>query len=273
MLKCDGYNIMTLYHGDCLTVMQESVPDESIDLIYMDPPFFTGRNFDAFDDRFESMDVYIEYLKIRLQECYRVLKPTGSIYIHCDWHASRYIGVMMDGIFGYDNFRNEVIWCYLKWAVKQKQFVKDHNTIWFYSKSNKWTFHTLYAPLRAATIKRRNGKKGYNTMGNDGKRISVVADEDSPGSPMQDWWDIPIVHPQTKEHNDYPTQKPEALLERIILASSNAGDMVLDPMCGSGTTLDVANRLHREFIGIDVNEDAIELAKKRTHTQQQRLIP
>ena len=263
---------MALYEGDCFEVLPQRIPDESVDLIYVDPPFYTDRNFDAFDDRFESMDVYIGWLKFRIRECYDALKPTGSIYVHCDWHAARYIGVMMDGIFGYDNFQNEIIWHYRRWTVKANRFQKMHNTIWYYTKSDEYIFNQQYEPFGENTniVPHENNVVAGKVVQNKKKLKSRDVRN---GIAMHDVWDISFVHPETGERTGYPTQKPEALLERIILASSNEGDMVLDPMCGSGTACAVANRLHREFIGVDINPDAIELTRKRTHTQQQKLIP
>ena len=256
-----------LYHGDCLTGMR-MLSDASIDLIYADPPFYTDRDFDSFDDRFDSMEHYINWLKVRLQECHRVLKPTGSIYVHLDWHAVHYVKVMMDGIFGYGNFQNEIIWCYSNSGRGKMEFSKKHDNILLYKKSSdsKWNADAIKIPYDDKYI-----KSHFKNIDGDGRVCRIRTDAGKqriyyPESGMipNDWWtDIPSLNSVARERLGYPTQKPEALLERIIKTSSNKGDTVLDPFCGCGTALAVAQKLGRRWIGIDMSEEAIILSHKR----------
>ncbi len=200
----------------------------------------------------------------RLRECHRVLNGTGSIYLHCDWHANAHLRILMDKIFGENNFRNEVIWHYKKWSAGWQQFQRNHDTILFYSKSDnkKRIFNKMFMGRAESTLKRFGNAKiisGYDEE--TGKRIPAqMSKEESKGVPMDDVWDIGRVPPIKQM---FPTQKPEQLLERIISASSNEGDLVLDPFCGCGTTLVVSQELKRKWIGIDVSPTACKLMAKR----------
>jgi len=254
-----------IYCGDCL-IRLKSFPAECVDLIYIDPPFNSNRNYSTagnegekrqFKDKFETVAAYIAYMKPRLRELHRVLKPAGSLYYHCDWHSSHYVKVLMDGedLFGYGNFQNEIAWCYRSGgASPKKRFSRKHDTILFYSKTADYTFNGL----REKSYNR--GLKPYRFQG-------VREFQDEAGwytdVGMKDYWEINMVGRTSRERLDYPTQKPEALLERIIKASSNEGDTVLDAFCGSGTTLAVAQRLKRGWIGIDISPAACKLAGKR----------
>ena len=212
-----------------------------------------------------SLLAYLVHMTLRIVEIHRVLKPTGSFYLHCDPTASHYLKLVLDAVFcgqGGD-FRNEIIWCYRKWSVKQGQFVSNHDTVFFYSKSMTTTFNTQYVELSPGTVKRWKGKKQQAVFDTDGRRLASNLDADSDGSPMADWWEISVINPAANERLGYPTQKPEALLERIIRASSNEGDTVLDAYCGCGTSVAVAQRLHRRWIGIDITYQSIELILKR----------
>ncbi|MFQ6054604.1 MAG: DNA methyltransferase [Methanosarcinales archaeon] len=255
-----------IYCGDCKEVLKY-FPKESVDLIYVDPPFFSNRKYEviwndgaelrAYEDRWKGNIMnYIEWLKERIKECYIVLKSTGSIYIHCDWHANSYIRVyIMDKIFGYKNFQNEIIWHYRRWTAASKKFQKMHDTILFYTKSDNYAFNIQFEPYSEKTIQRKVSVNGKTPLH---KKEEGVA--------MNDVWIIPYLHSQSKERLGYPTQKPEALLERIIKASSNEGDLVLDPMCGCGTTIAVASKLNRKWIGIDVSPTACKImATRRMH--------
>ncbi|MCX6001630.1 MAG: site-specific DNA-methyltransferase [Chloroflexi bacterium] len=256
-----------IHCGDCL-VKLKSFPADCVDLIYIDPPFNSNRNYITegnndekrqFRDRFESVAGYIAYMKPRLRELHRVLKPTGSFYYHCDWHASHYVKVLLDGedLFGYGNFQNEIAWCYRSGGASPKRrFSRKHDIILFYSKTADYTFNGL----REKSYNR--GLKPYRFQG-------VREFEDEGGwytdVGMKDYWEINMVGRTSRERLDYPTQKPEALLERIISASSNEGDIVLDAFCGSGTTLAMAQKLNREWIGIDISPAACKLATRRLH--------
>jgi DNA modification methylase len=197
-----------------------------------------------------------------------VLKPTGSIYVHLDWHAVHYVKVMMDGIFGMKNFQNEIVWCYSNSGRGKKEFAKKHDTILLYNKSSnsKWNADAIKIPYDEKYI-----KSHFRDIDDDGKVCRRRLDAGKwrvyyPDSGMipNDWWtDIPSLNSVAKERMGYPTQKPEELLERIIKASSKPGDMLLDPFCGCGTALAVAQRLGRRWIGIDVEMPACAVVQQR----------
>jgi len=306
----------TLYFGDNLEVLREKVPDESFDLIYLDPPFNSNRNYNvifkegmvdssaqshAFDDSWHwnektqqtyhylvtktnekisnliqslikilgaqnDMSAYLTMMTIRLIELRRVLKSSGSIYLHCDPTASHYLKIVMDAVFGKQNFINEIVWSYKKWAVSQKMFSRNHDIILFYGKdSEKLKFNTILQPRADSTLKRFGTKTIVSAVDpNTGKRVpSRVEDTESGGVKMSDVWEVPVIAPVSKERLGYPTQKPEALLERIIKASSKEGDWILDPFCGCGTTVAVAEKLNRRWIGVDISSLAIKVIKDR----------
>jgi DNA modification methylase len=264
----------TLYCGDNLEVMR-TLPDEFVDLIYLDPPFFSNRQYNviwgdeaekrSFEDRWDGgIETYISWMQDRLYEMRRILKNTGSIYLHCDWHASHRLRVLMDEIFGERNFRNEIIWSYRKWSKSTKQFLRNHDNIYFYSITEDNNFNIQFVPYSKGTFRRWKGKKQKSVFDESGKRIHQYSgEEESPGAPMPDVWSISIINPAANERWGYPTQKPEKLLERIIKASSNPGDLVMDPFCGCGTTIAVAENLERNWIGIEISYTACELMKQR----------
>ena len=265
--------------GDNLEILK-TMESETVDLIYLDPPFFSNRNYEviwgdkgevrSFQDRWAGgIDHYIAWLKERVIEMHRVLKPTGSIFLHCDWHADAYIRVeILDKIFGKNNFRNEIIWCYRKWSVADKCFSRNHDNILFYTKSPSYTYNLLLQERAESTFKRFGNKKIVSSFDNQGNRIpSKTKQEDSDGVKMYDWWDIPVIPPSGHERIGYPTQKPIALLERIIKCASNEGDLVLDPFMGEGTTLAAADKLNRKWIGIDQSVQAVKVTELRLHQQ------
>ena len=258
--------------GDNLEVLR-TLPTESIDLIYIDPPFFSGRNYNviwgdtnevrSFYDIWEGgIDSYLVWLNARFWEMRRVLKKTGSVYVHCDWHASHYIKCEMDKIFGYENFRNEVVWYYRRWNVASTMFARNHDVILFYTKLAKgYTFNNQYIPKSEKSS--GQGQAWKSVFDDEGKRHSVLLEEPTKGVPMPDTWEISMINPIGRERIGYPTQKPEALLERIIKASSNEGDVVADFFCGGGTTLAVAQKLKRRFVGCDSSRVAISVTIDR----------
>ena len=209
------------------------------------------------DSHWKPLARYLYYMMERLEACKRVLKSTGSIYLHCDWRASHYLKMIMDEIFGYENFQNEIVWHYRR-SSSISRFTHAHDIIFFYSKTRKKIFNpseikVYYKEIYGESFKpglgdRKSGKdkNGYY------KYIY-----------LDDVWDIKGVFNLSKEFIGYPTQKPEALLERIIKASSNEGDIVLDPFCGCGTTIVVAHKLNRRWVGIDINEKAMQIIKSR----------
>jgi DNA modification methylase len=263
-----------LIWGDNLHVMRQ-LPSESIDLIYIDPPFFSGRQYNiifgdqnevrSFTDIWEGgMPGYLIWLNARLFEMKRLLKKTGSIYVHCDWHASHYIKVEMDKIFGYENFRNEIVWCYSGGGTPRMDFPRKHDVILRYTKGNSWIFNREYKPYKENT--QQVGK--HSTYVPPEKRnIDLTR-----GTPITDWWtDIETVTGWNSERIGYPTQKPEKLVERIIKTSTNEGDVVADFFCGGGTTPAVAQRLGRRWIACDQSRVAIAVTADRLIRGAQQL--
>ena len=258
-----------IIEGDNLEIMRE-MESESVDLIYLDPPFNTKRDFHAFDDRWtmkdadvtwlagiadkhpgmykvveaasvthgKGMQSYLCMMGIRLLEMRRLLKSTGSIYLHCDPTASHYLKMLMDAIFGWSLFGNEIIWSYGLGGSSKRLFSKKHDVILFYRMGDSYTFNKPRVP---ASSRRMEGEMKGAT----------------------DVWDIPSINNMAKERAGYPTQKPTALLDRIVETGSNPGDLVLDPFCGSGTTLVAAERLGRKWIGIDSNPQAVSISRER----------
>jgi len=246
------------YEGDNLAIMRE-LPSETIDLIYIDPPYFSQRNYGDFDDRWKSMHHYLDFMVERLKEMHRLLKPTGSIYVHLDWHAVHYVKVEMDKIFGYDNFVNEVVWNYSRWTGATKSFQNMHNTILFYKKDTI-VFNVQFEPYS----KNSKHKAKRFSIVQEGVFLQSYTSDISRMKAMSDVWNLSYINSQAKERNGYPTQKPAELMERIILASSNEGDLVADFFCGSGSFIKKAHELGRSCIGVDVSPKALFLARSPT---------
>lgn len=208
---------------------------------------------------------YLTMMTVRLIELHRVLKKTGSIYLHCDPTASHYLKIAMDAIFGKQNFRNEIIWCYRGAGYPKRDFGKRHDVIFRYSRSNNYTFNLddVREEYAEATKERFKHYIGNIRGGKDFglQQLNPL------GKQPDDWWQIQPIAPSSKERLGYPTQKPEALLERIIKASSKEGNWVLDPFCGCGTTVAVAEKLDRNWVGIDITTLAINLIKHRLQKQ------
>jgi len=295
-----------LYYGDNLDILRRYIQNESVDLIYLDPPFKKNQSYNvlfkerngtkssaqikAFEDTWHwdltaqrswteivekspgrrladlmiamkkflgtnDMMAYLVMMAIRLVELHRALKQTGSIYLHCDPTASHYLKLVMDAVFDHKCFKNEIVWCYSGGGIPKKDFPRKHDVIFRYAKSEKgYVFNTLYRPYTKGTIERgRTRVKGKHA------KLSPL------GTPVQDWWtDVPkITSPTDPEKLGYPTQKSEALLERIIKTSSDKDNVVLDPFCGCGTTVVVAERLKRQWIGIDITHLAVALMEYR----------
>ena len=258
-----------LHKMDCLN-LSDVVDQGSVDLIYLDPPFFSQKDYGDFTDKWKDLDHYLDYMTSRLSVLYDLLKPTGSIYLHCDQSASHYLKVAMDGIFGRHNFQNNIVWTYTGGRAPSKGFAKKHDDIMFYSKTNDFTFNRVGEPYAPATIKRFDkedeyGKYKLTKKGDKTYKTYLQSD----GKPVPDHWNISIVMKNSSEKVNYNTQKPLALLERIIKASSNEGDMVLDPFYGSGTTLYASKMLGRNYIGADLSDKAYNTAMKRMATLAQ----
>ncbi|HEX7320858.1 MAG TPA: DNA methyltransferase [bacterium] len=259
--------------GDNLEELAK-LPKGSVDLIYIDPPFFTHKQYEviwgdeaetrSFEDRWEGgIEHYIGWLKPRAQLMWEVLKSTGSFYLHCDWHANAHLRIMMDDIFGEKNFRNEIIWWY-SWGGRSKfQWSHKHDTVLFYTKSDIWTFNYLDVlddhTLAAESAKTRVKYKGALVHHREGTQSEIPKDKVLPS----DTWYIATINAMSKERVGYPTQKPEALLEKIVKASSNKDDVVADFFCGCGTAIAVAQRLGRKWIGIDISPTSIKVIKER----------
>ncbi len=265
-----------LIHGDCKTELKK-IEQSSIDLIYLDPPFFTQKtqslkNKDnkeySFQDSWDNIVTYKNYIQERLEECKKVLKNTGSIFLHCDRSASHYLRIALDEVFGVENFQSEIIWSYRRWSNAKKGLLNAHQIIFFYSKTKDFKFNPVYTDYSPTTnldqiFQKRgrdeNGKTVYKTSENGNAELM----EEKKGVPLSDVWEIPYLNPKAKERVGYPTQKPILLLERIIELVTDEGDTVLDPFCGSGTTLVASQILKRKYIGLDQSDEAIELSKQR----------
>ena len=264
--------------GDNLSVMAALLPEYegNINLIYADPPFFTNRKFSArvgrgedsrkpekwklaegYHDAWLDLDSYLQFLYERLALMYRLLSPKGTLYLHLDWHADAYARLILDEIFGVEGvFINEIIWAYHGPSPIKTAFNRKHDTILSYAKSRDYTFNAddvrePYNPNTVATFK-SSRKAGF------GKIPDLER-----GKVPEDWWYFPVVARLHNERTGYPTQKPEAFLERIIRASSNQGDLVADFFCGSGTTSLVAAKNGRRFITCDTSIRAVQTARSR----------
>jgi DNA modification methylase len=252
--------------GDNLAVMR-GLPDACVDLIYIDPPFFTGREqrsngtSRAYSDAWpEGVASYIAWLGERLVEMRRLLRETGTLYVHCDWHASHHIRVELDRIFGAERFQNEIIWHYgLGAANATRHLLRKHDTIFAYRRGERSTFNILRGDVTPAMRQKyaHQDERGRYMMSR-GRRYYLQG-----GKPLDSVWHIPAIAATSGERVGWPTQKPEALLERIVRVSSNQGDVVADFFCGSGTTAVVAARLGRRWICCDESVAAIEVARGR----------
>ncbi len=263
--------------GDCLDILP-SFETESIDLIYLDPPFFTNRvqklktrdgskEF-SYSDIWKSHEEYAEFLYKRLIELKRVLKSDGSIFVHCDKNSTHIVKTLLDDIFGLKQFQSEIIWYYKRWSNSKKGLLPSHQTIYFYSKTKNFKFKTIYNDYSETTnidqiLQRRARDKNGKTVYAKDKNGNTINSDVKKGVPLNDVWEIPYLNPKAKERVGYPTQKPILLLERIIDIASNEGDTILDPFCGSGTTLIAGKLNNRKVIGIDKSEEAINLTKSR----------
>jgi DNA modification methylase len=270
-----------LYRGDCLGVLDQ-IDDESIDLVYIDPPFFSQRYYEtiwgegserhAFEDRWKGgIETFLGYLTERIKKLHAKLKPTGTMYVHLDWHICHYIKIEMDKIFGYNNFLNEIIWCYNVGGKSKRQWARKHDTILFYAKTKNWFFDGLAAGIKRETgTKSFGGKMGVDKDGRKYQDKLVKASGkyyryylDTPKIP-EDWWvGINSIQSQSSERLGYPTQKPLELLDRIVKASCPPDGVVLDAFCGCGTTLEAAQLLGRRFIGIDISQSALRVVDNR----------
>ena len=305
----------TLWTADNLDILR-GMNSETVDLIYLDPPFNSNKNYEApvgskaagaaFKDTWtlsdldvawmgliadeqpaianilnaagvshgKGMQSYLTMMAVRLLEMHRVLKPTGSIYLHCDPYASHYLKMLMDSVFGVSNYRNEIVWHYgQRIAFLTKNFSRKHDAVLFYAKSSttvvnrvglEWGKEEFLSHRHDVKTDDDGNEYIWSDGGPNGKRYKRMVDDVlKAGKPVDDVWDIPILNSSAKERVGFPTQKPLSLLERIIKASSNEGDLVLDPFCGCATACVAADNLGRQWVGIDISPKAAELVNVR----------
>ena len=214
----------------------------------------------------DGMGAFLCFMAVRLLAMRRVLKPTGSIYLHCDPTASHYLKAAMDSVFGVSSFRNEIVWSYRRWPSKSRKFQTMHDLILFYVKGGEEnTFNVEFEEASESYLKRFKGRT--QILDPESKTRKLPVNKKTKGMPLRAVWDISFIAPASKERTGYPTQKPLKLYERIIRASSNEGDVVLDPFAGCATTLVAAERLDRQWVGIDIWDRAHEVVIDRLHDQ------
>jgi DNA modification methylase len=248
---------------------------ERFTLAYLDPPFFTGRTFEtadgelAFADKWSSLDDYLAALSVRMCAAFDLLEPHGSIVIHVDPTVSHYVKVRGDALFGRSNFASEIVWRYRRWPAKCRNFQRMHDVLlrWTTGRAEP-TWNQLYEPLSTSTVEKWGNHSQQARFNREGtKRRSVGTADESPGVAMSDVWEISIIPggaaASGTERTGYPTQKPEALLKRLVMALTNEGNAVIDPYMGSATTLAVCHQLGRTAVGIDQSEVAIRHANER----------
>jgi DNA modification methylase len=266
--------VSDIRQGDNADVMRAMLDaGERFTLAYLDPPFFTGRDFEttdgqaAYSDKWQSLTAYLEHLMPRVEAAFMLLEPHGSIVVHVDPTVSHYVKVKGDELFGRHNFASEIIWRYRRWPSPTKNFQAMHDVLLRWGTGHaEPIFNQLFEPLAATTIAAFGDTKQRHQRVR-GERIPArrvqSTEELSQGAALADVWDISIVAPSGDERTGYPTQKPEKLIERLVLALTNEGDRVLSPYMGSGTELAVCHRLNRKATGIDSSEVAINVARER----------
>jgi site-specific DNA-methyltransferase (adenine-specific) len=275
-----------LIQGDNLPAMRalSERTGPACSLVYLDPPFFTGRQHlrvtrkrdrdgrlvrsltPGFDDRWDGLDQYLSELRQRIEAARRLLLPAGSLVVHVDPKTSHYAKVLCDEVFGPRCFASEIVWRYRRWPAKTPNFQRVHDVLLRYVRDAdvRPRFRQLYEPLAPSTLATWGDKKQRAVVGADGRRQrSSTTEDDTPGAPLGDVWEIGIVAPVARERTGYPTQKPEALLARLVESLTEPDDLVLDPYLGSGTTLSVSLRLGRRAIGIDQNPSALRISRQR----------
>lgn len=241
---------------------------ERAQLVYMDPPFNTGMwqrgAGGEFPDAAKSSPAFADEIAQRAAIAWHLLSAAGSLVVHCDWRSVHYVKVALDSTLGESNFASEIIWRYRRWPAKTANFQRVHDTLLRYVKDQRQRrWNQLYESPADSTIK-TFGTSKQSAVVVDGKRVkSKKLEVESPGVPMGDVWDIGIIAPQSRERTGYPTQKPKKLLARLIESTTDEGDLVIDPYCGSGTTCVTAFEMGRDSIGIDRNPQAISITSKR----------
>jgi DNA modification methylase len=278
----------SIYLGDCLYVLS-NLPDSSVNMIYLDPPFFSGKEYEiksnkkhvtGFDDRWKGgISAYVSWMKERLTQCQRVLKESGSLYLHCNWYANAQLRILLDGIFSHE-IRCEIIWDKgFRGTERKRNWQQSHDTILFYTKSDGYVWNSQFQEYADRDLKR------YNKTDRSGRKFALIKRRRGDGSiyygktypksrgkQINDIIHVPVLSATSKERLGYPTQKPEKLLQLLIKASTNSGDIVIDPFCGSGTTLSAAEYLGRRWIGIDNSKSACKIALTRLGQTEDSLI-
>ena len=251
--------------ADNIEFMQ-TIESNSIDLIYCDVLYGTGRNFGEYQDlKPNKIEIENHYI-LRIKEMYRLLSENGCIYLQMDTRINHWLRLILDDIFGYDNFRNEISWCYNSQGKTDKSWNKKHDVILFYTKNATFNFYEkrIKDSITNLTYKRFKSeidKKGYYTSFKNGKEYKYYLED---GSLPKDWFeDVTYISRDNKELTGYPTQKPKELLKRLILSVTNENDLVADFYLGSGTTAVVCKELNRRFVGCDVNANAVKITNER----------
>jgi DNA modification methylase len=262
-------NMIDIRLSDNLELMA-GMQDNTVDLIYCDILYGTGKDFMDYKDLYPIKEIIEEHYWPRIKEMHRVLKDTGSVYLQMDWRINHWVRCIMDDIFGYGNFRNEIIWTYFAFKRKTaKKFPQKHDNIISYTKGNKYTWNVQYKEHSKKYLKRfkedKNGRLFRDDVNPTSGGFRTIYLDETEGDIIDNVWsDIPPVNPMAKERVNYKTQKPKALIERIIKASSNEGDLVADFYGGSFTTAEVCKDLNRNFIGCDISEKAVAIGLERT---------
>ncbi len=277
ILPDDTFMDARLIQGDCRAELP-ALEAGCARLVYLDPPFFTQkvhrlatrdrRERFEFSDLWSGHEQYAAFLHECLTEVWRVLAPDGSVVLHCDRRSAHIARALLDRVFGAEHFRSEIIWSYRRWSNGQRGLLPSHQTLYLYGKSSRYVFNACYGDYSPATNvdqllqRRARDEHGKSAYARDAAG-DVIAAGVKRGVPLGDVWDIPYLNPKARERVGYPTQKPVLLLERVIRLASEPGDLVIDPCCGSGTTLVAARLLGRRALGIDSSEDAILLSRER----------
>ncbi len=262
---------------DCLRIC-DCLPKESYDLVYLDPPFFSGKEQQSktrdgmrhysFSDRWPRLSEYADFMGSRIEAVRPLLKSTGSIVVHCDSSANFVLRSILEDIFGAENFRSEIVWRYKRWSNSQRSPIPSHQTLFSYSVTESYKYNQIYGGYSATTNvdqilqSRARDSRGKSVYARDSNGV-IVGSGGKKGVPLSDVWDIPFLNPKAKERVGYPTQKPLVLLDRIVRLLTDPGDWVLDPFCGSGTTLVAAKLLGRNFTGVDQSSVAVSLSRER----------
>lgn len=242
-------------------------------MIYLDPPFFSGREYNSarghgFSDRWLGIGEYISWMKPRLEQCHRALKASGSLYLHCNWYADAHLRILLDQIFGHE-IQCEIVWDKgFRGTPRARNWQQSHDVILYYTKGDEYIWNEQHQDYADREMKR------YNKLDEMGNRFALIKRRRTDGTvyygrtypngkPLNDVIRVPLLSATSRERTGYPTQKPEKLLATLIYASTGIGDVVLDPFCGSGTTLSAAKKLQRRYIGMDISKEACQTTVSR----------